>query len=147
MRMTKQDLHRQQLIQAAGIAVAFATVACFTWLLLIPDPYGASRSFEPLRRANISGYLIHPCVYLCMATLTLMNVPSDSKRVWLQVLALIIAHGLVTEILQYFITGRSCDPFDAIANLAGIAMAIGVDRFRREVFGAYSRVMRLAYID
>lgn len=147
MHIAQYDLQSQRLMHAAGVTIAVAIVCVFTWLLLIPDPYAASQAFEPLRRARISGYLIHPCVYLCIAVTTLINVPTNAKNLRSRVLMLIVAHGLITEMLQYFIPGRSCDPFDVVANLSGILAAIALDRFRREVFDTYSRVIRLAYVD
>jgi VanZ family protein len=147
MQIRQQELHSQQLMHGLGIITATSVIVFITWLLLVPDPYATSNSFEPLRQARISGYLIHPCVYFFLASLTLMNVPTYGGRLWGQVLLLIITHGLMTEVVQYWVPGRACDPLDALANLSGIAVAVAFDRLRRDLFGAYWRMMRLAYID
>ncbi|MDB4614107.1 VanZ family protein [bacterium] len=145
------DLHSQKLMHVAGIACAATVVGIFTWLLLIPDPYAASRAFEPIRQANVSGYLIHPCVYFLMTVLTLMNVPTefrDSQKPWLGgvgvMLVMLVIHGLSTEILQHFVPGRSCDPLDALANLTGISIGFAADRLRHQLFGTYWRLMQVA---
>jgi len=144
MQTRQHDLQSQQLVHGLGIISATAVLVFVTWLLLVPDPYATSNSFEPLRRAQISGYLIHPCVYCFLAMLILVNVPTRDNCLWGQLVLLIIAHGLITELLQYFVPGRACDPLDALANICGISVAVAVDRFRRDLFGAYSQLMRLA---
>lgn len=144
MQIDARDLHTQRLMHGCGIVIAAAAIGVFTWLLLIPDPYAASRAFEPIRQANISGYLIHPCVYFLMTTLTLVNVTTEHRnpnKPWLGavgiMLAILVTHGLATEILQHFIPGRSCDPLDALANLSGISIGFAVDRLRHKLFGTY----------
>lgn len=151
MRIDDGELHTQRLMHFCGITVAATVVGIFTWLLLIPDPYAASRAFEPIRQANISGYLIHPCVYFLMTALTLANVPAAYRNPtspWLGgvglMLAVLVAHGLATEVLQHYIPGRSCDPLDALANLSGISIGFAADRLRHRLFGPYWQLTHVA---
>jgi VanZ family protein len=109
------------LLHSAAAALLFVFVS---WGLLSTNPLATvdNTSFQFIRR--IDDFLIHLSVY---ATITLVLMPLVSccqSRVQRLVVGSMIAHAVITELLQTIIPRRVCDPIDVVANLFGIALGI-----------------------
>lgn len=102
--------------------VVFAIHVLFTYLLLTPDPYAKVTLLHSFHEIEPEGYFIHLGVYFGLA-LTLRAV-TTSPRIALLGMVYISAHGMLSEYAQSFVPGRTCDPWDALANVMGIGIAI-----------------------
>jgi hypothetical protein len=109
--MTKRSPLPARLI---GVAVSLLLLAVATVLLLAPiDPNAPA--------LPVSDKVIHAALFLCLALPPLLlRLAPD----WIVVLGL-GGYGLAVEILQPRF-GRSFDMFDMLANLIGIAFAVGL---------------------
>ncbi len=84
-----------------------------------------------VREANMSDKGLHFLVYAILTFLLWSAVGGDSKVNWRRlgswlVLAAVILYSLCDEGLQHFVSGRSADARDLVADLAGAAVALGV---------------------
>lgn len=84
-----------------------------------------------VREANMSDKGLHFLVYAILTFLLWSVVGSDSKVNWLRrgswlVLAAVILYGLCDEGLQHFVSNRSPDARDLVADLAGALVALGI---------------------
>ena len=108
----------KQLFRIAVVAVH----VLFTYLLLTPDPYATSDVFEALRDVEIEGFVIHCGVYVGLSVLLLLCV--FGSRAELCAITYLSLHAFVTESIQAFVPGRTCDPWDTLANTLGIAIGL-----------------------
>jgi len=78
-----------------------------------------------VRRAYVSDKSLHFIAYLILVFLLWFAISPYRKVNWRKarawwVLLAVVAYGIVDELLQGFIGGRTCDARDFLANLAGI---------------------------
>lgn len=102
--------------------VVLAIHLLFTYLLLTPDPYAKADVFQSIYDIQPEGYIIHLGVYFGLA-FTIQAVTTKAKYNSMGV-AYISAHGLLSEYGQSFVPGRTCDPWDTLANVVGIGIAV-----------------------
>lgn len=77
-----------------------------------------------VRQAHVSDKSLHFIAYLILAFLLWFSLNPDRKASWRRAtvwwVSLVIAgYGVVDELLQDYVAGRSCDAIDCVANLAG----------------------------
>ena len=109
--------------RSVHVIACLAFVTVLSWALLSPDPFAVVENGPFKLVADFDDLVLHSGAYFIFATVWIALVV-DSKEAWVRttVLSLIVLHGTGTEILQAFVPGRTCDPFDGLANMAGIAM-------------------------
>jgi VanZ family protein len=79
-----------------------------------------------LPNINMGDKIVHVLLYLFLSLLWLLAYPLLIKIKWKYILT-IIAWGILIEFLQaFFITGRSGDFFDALANSIGSLMGLWI---------------------
>jgi VanZ family protein len=105
------------------VGACVGLIAVVSWALLSPMPFAAVRDTPLSALSTVSDLLLHCGAYGLLSfvcSLAVADRQNDGARRVL--LALLIAHGVVSELLQTLIPYRSCDPFDGLANMIGIAM-------------------------
>ena len=78
-----------------------------------------------VREAGVSDKIIHFVAYLVLVFLLWSAVSPDRKVAWRRaavwwVLVVAVCYGVIDELLQGVIAGRSCDAMDFLADLAGV---------------------------
>jgi len=87
-------------------------------------------SIPPLvRKAGVSDKILHFIAYLVLVFLLWFVVSPDRKVNWRRaaawwVLLITVWYGVVDEVLQGFVAGRSCDVRDFFADLAGVVAGL-----------------------
>jgi VanZ family protein len=86
---------------------------------------------QVVREANMSDKGLHFLVYAILTFLLWSAVGPDSKVKWRRpggwlILAAVLLYSLCDEGLQHFVSGRSADAKDLVADLAGAAVALGI---------------------
>jgi len=82
-----------------------------------------------VRKAGVSDKIIHFIAYLALVFLLWFVISPDRKVSWRRaavwwVLLVTVWYGVVDEVLQGFVAGRSCDVRDFFADLAGVATGL-----------------------
>lgn len=78
-----------------------------------------------VRKAGVSDKIIHFVAYLVLVFLLWFAISPDRKVAWRRaaawwVLLVVVCYGVIDELLQGLIAGRSCDAMDFLADLAGV---------------------------
>ncbi|HUS73642.1 MAG TPA: VanZ family protein [Sedimentisphaerales bacterium] len=82
-----------------------------------------------VRKAGVSDKILHFIAYLVLVFLLWFTVSPDMKVNWRRaaawwVLLITVWYGVVDEVLQSFVAGRSCDVMDFFADLAGVVTGL-----------------------
>ncbi|HIJ52201.1 MAG TPA: VanZ family protein [Planctomycetes bacterium] len=82
-----------------------------------------------VRKAGVSDKIIHFIAYLTLVFLLWFAISPDRKVSWRRaavwwVLLVTVWYGVVDEVLQSFVAGRSCDVRDFFADLAGVTTGL-----------------------
>jgi VanZ family protein len=115
--------HRQKLII---IALLIYWPAIFI-LGHVPIP-------ELVRKAGVSDKSLHFISYLVLVFLLWFTISPDMKVNWRRaaawwVLLVTVWYGVVDEVLQGFVVGRSCDVMDFFADLTGVTTGLIIFTF------------------
>lgn len=107
-----------------------AGLACY-WLALFASTH--------LRMPDIPGPIwdfdkvLHAGAYFVLATLCLIAArrigSTTSWRTQVTIAMILLAYGAIDEITQQYV-GRQCSVYDWLADAAGVAIALGLDRWR-----------------
>ena len=104
------------------LAVCAGLLALISWGLLSTAPFAAVKRSPLSFMTTISDLIMHCGAYATLSVVCLsLSTASRDPKVARTVLTLLVIHGLGTEVLQTWIPRRTCDPLDALANMAGIA--------------------------
>ena len=104
-------------------------LACFcywiflTVLLLVPNP----AALVGLREVPIfpwGKFGIHLMFFAVLSFL--VHATRWPKRPWWPLIALLVVYGITTETLQLFVPHRTARVMDAIENILGIALGVGI---------------------
>ncbi|MCA9085402.1 MAG: VanZ family protein [Planctomycetaceae bacterium] len=115
--------HIPAFLRRLHAPICLTLVGLVSWALLCPDPFLAVQRtpFSSLR--TVSDILLHLTAYGTLSVICCVPLALTGNLRWRnQVLVLLVAHSMISELLQAFIPRRTCDPLDALANLTGIAV-------------------------
>lgn len=89
---------------------------------------------ELIRKAGVSDKVLHFLTYLILLFLLWSAISPDMKVKWRRaaawwVLLVTVWYGVVDEVLQGFVVGRSCDVMDFFADLAGVTAGLIIFTF------------------
>ncbi len=105
------------------LAACVCLLAFVSWGLLSTAPFAAVKRSPLSFMTTVSDLIMHCGAYSTLAVVCLsLSMASREPKVARTVLTLLVIHGLGTEVLQNWIPRRTCDPLDALANMAGIAV-------------------------
>jgi len=84
-----------------------------------------------VRAAHVSDKSLHLLAYMILTFLLWSAIRPLEKVRWRNaavwwILATVLVYGVCDECLQYFVVGRSMDPMDYLADVAGTVTALGV---------------------
>lgn len=118
MRSTLASIRIRQL----HVAGCLGLLLFVSWGLLTSDPLAVVKRSPFSVLTTVSDLLMHCGVY-SVFSLACCTAVSRAREPWVlkAVLALLVFHGLATEVLQTWVPCRTCDPLDALANMTGIA--------------------------
>ena len=113
--------------RATHIVVCLALLMFVSWGLLTPDPMAVVRRSPLSILTTVSDLLMHGCVFgVFSIACCSLTARSNDPRVQKAILFLLMVYSTVTELLQVYIPRRTCDPLDAIANIAGIVVGAAI---------------------
>ena len=105
---------------------AMCLIAGLTWALLTPDPFALLRQ-TPIGWVAKLDDMIQHLVAFCLLSLTVLTLYFRLTRTVSPVVVVLLgSHAVLTECLQAFVPGRTCDPNDALANFAGILLSVNI---------------------
>lgn len=103
-------------------------VATVSWGLLTPDPFSVVRDTSLNWMESVSDLLMHTFVFAILsATVFSLCLAIFGEFPTLAVFGM-LGYCITVEGLQAFVPGRSCDPRDAIANVAGFVLGLTIVR-------------------
>jgi|GEM_PF-2199276 len=105
----------------------FTAILIFYWIGIffathIPIPYWT-------RRMGVSDKIMHFAAYLVLALLLWLSTSFEKKANWKKIrpwllMGIVAVYCISDELSQYFMRGRSVDPYDLIANILGATAAM-----------------------
>lgn len=99
-------------------------VAAVSWALLTPDPFSVVRDTSLGWVESVSDLLMHTLVFTILsATVLSLCLAMFNEFPTFAVFAM-LGYCITVEGLQAFVPGRTCDPRDAIANVAGFVLGL-----------------------
>ncbi|QDU78469.1 VanZ like family protein [Polystyrenella longa] len=113
----------EQNIPLPELRAPWARVCCallllmVAWCLLTPNP---PQSLDELQDQTLRGDLIIHLSVFSMVSFFILSLCSPAQRA--NGVKGAISFAIITELLQLFVPNRTCDPYDMIANLMGIAI-------------------------
>ena len=128
MRNDDSTLTAHRLRNRSHVLLSLIQVAAVSWALLSPDPFAVVRHTSLNWMENMSDLLMHTCVFTILsATLFSLCMAIFAEFPPIAVFAM-LGYCITVEGLQAFVPGRSCDPRDAIANVAGFILGLAFVR-------------------
>jgi VanZ family protein len=116
-------IHLRIFLQRLHVMVCIGLLAFVSWALLSPTPFAAVRHTPLSVLRTVSDVLLHCGAYgLLSFVCGLAVADTQNTRARRILLSLLIAHGLLTELLQTLVPNRMGDPLDGMANMLGIAI-------------------------
>jgi VanZ family protein len=107
--------------RVAHCVICFGLLLFVSWGLLTPDPLAVVKRSPLSILTTVSDLLMHCCVFgVFSVACCSLTARSSDPRVQKAILFLLMVYSTVTELLQVYVPRRTCDPLDAIANIAGI---------------------------
>lgn len=114
--------------QATHLFVSLLQVAAVSWVLLTPDPYALVRGTSLGWLQSVSDLLQHTLVFTVLsATVFSLCMAVFDEFPPVAVFSM-LGYCLLVEGLQAFVPGRTCDPRDALANVAGFVLGLACVR-------------------
>ena len=103
-------------------------VAAVSWALLTPDPFALMRDTSLDWIESASDLLMHALVFAVLtATVFSLCLAIFGEFPTASVFAM-LGYCLAVEGLQAYVPGRTCDPRDAVANVAGFVLGLAFVR-------------------
>jgi VanZ family protein len=134
-------IHLRTFLQRLHATVCIGLLAFVSWALLSPMPFATLRHTPLSVLRTVSDVLLHCGAYGLLSFVCGLAVTdkrnAGARRI---LLALLIAHGLFSELLQTIVPNRSGDALDGIANMIGIAIGAIAVAWARPMI-QYARVV------
>ncbi|MCP4170604.1 MAG: hypothetical protein GY758_07525 [Fuerstiella sp.] len=134
-------IHLRTFLQRLHVTVCIGLLAIVSWALLSPMPFATLRHTPLSVLRTVSDVLLHCGAYGLLSFVCGLAV-TDKRNAGASriLLALLIAHGLFSELLQTIVPNRSGDVLDGIANMIGIAIGAIAVAWARPMI-QYARVV------
>ena len=97
-------------------------VAAVSWALLTPDPFSLVRDTSLGWVQSVSDLMMHVVVFTVLSATVLSLCQAAYGEFPPVVVFALLGYSLAAEGLQAFVPRRTCDPRDAIANVAGFVL-------------------------
>jgi hypothetical protein len=125
-------------LRRIGHLLFWPPLAVWTWLLVEPNPVPEG-VLQLLSWLDIAHYLaakaLHLLGYTYFAVALALWVPRRRRPLFLA-FALLLAHGMATEIAQTFVPNRTGRPLDVLIDWAGVSLGVLAGwRWWRPLFG------------
>ena len=118
----------RRIWNSAHFLICMIQVAAVSWALLTPDPFALVRDTSLDWMESASDLVMHAVVFTVLsATVFSLCLVIFGEFSAAAVFAM-LGYCLTVEGLQAYVPGRSCDPRDAIANVAGLALGFAFVR-------------------
>lgn len=116
------------LWNTAHLMLSLFQLAAVSWALLTPDPFAFVRDTSLSWVQSASDLLLHVIAFTVLSA----TVCSLSLAVCGEIPSIIIfamlGYSVMVEGLQALVPSRTCDPRDAIGNVAGIVLGLTIAR-------------------
>ena len=99
-----------------------------SWTLLTPDPFTLVRDTSLSWVQGVSDVLLHVIAFTVLsATVCSLSVAICGK-IPAVIIVVMLGYSVLVEGLQVLVASRTCDPRDAIGNVAGFVLGLTVAR-------------------
>ena len=117
----------RRFLQYSHPAACLLLVILLSWGLLSSDPMAVVRRSPFSILTTISDLIMHCGAYALLSTLVLTFAGSIGRTDLRRTLViLMVVHSIGTELAQFWIPRRTCDPLDAMANFGGIFVGAAI---------------------
>ncbi|MCA9116954.1 MAG: VanZ family protein, partial [Planctomycetaceae bacterium] len=128
------------LLTRATQLAAFAYLLLLSWFTMAPDPWfplfgGYGRQVETTVDTSLADAAQHAGAYGVLGFLLVRAALAGGWPSTGLTVTVAVVHGLVTELVQYFVPLRTCDWTDAVSNVAGAAAGAAFAMAVSRVFG------------
>jgi len=130
----------RRLRNFAHLLLCLLQVAGVSWALLSPDPFAVVRDTSLHWVQSVSDLLMHAFVFTALSATVLSLCLAIFGEVPPVAVFAMLGYCLTLEGLQAFVPGRTCDPRDAIANVAGFVLGLSCVRILSRFRPAPTRV-------
>lgn len=120
------DSRRSRIV--AHLLLCFFQLAVVSWALLVPDPLAIIRETSLDWVSSLHDMLKHAFVFTVLSATLFSFYYAVRGEIPAFVVFGVLAYSVVIEGLQFFVPGRTCDPLDAIANVAGFVLGLTIVR-------------------
>ena len=118
------NLSARRLWNTSHLLLSLFQVAAVSWALLTPDPFALVRDTSLSWVQSASDLLLHASVFTVLsATVFSLCLAIFDEFPPVAVFAM-LGYSVTVEGLQALVPGRTCDPRDAIANVAGFVLGL-----------------------
>lgn len=97
-----------------------AVMLGLTWALLTPEPFAAVEGSGMGWVSNIDDIVLHAGSFCVLSLVVCSLVVRLAAALPFRCIVALVAYAVATELMQSAVPGRTCDPFDVLANLSGI---------------------------
>lgn len=122
--MSTRTAHIPLWLRLVHIAATATVLVVASWGLLTSNPLAAVRGTPLHFLYFVNDFVVHLSIYTVLTLLLMPLATAYARRLDWLVVSLIATHAIVTEIIQFVIPRRTCDPVDMVANLAGIVIGL-----------------------
>lgn len=122
------DSSSRRLWNTAHLLLSLIQVAAVSWALLTPDPFALVRDTSLDWVQSASDLLLHALVFTVLSATVFSLCQAIFSEFPPVVVFATLGYSVTVEGLQAFVPGRTCDPRDAIANVAGFVLGLSVVR-------------------
>lgn len=114
----------RRLWNIAHLLLSLLQVAAVSWALLTPDPFALVRDTSLGWVQSASDLLLHATVFTVLSATVFSMCQAIFDEFPPVALFAMLGYCVTVEGLQAFVPGRTCDPRDAIANVAGFVLGL-----------------------
>ena len=118
----------RRIWNSAHLLFCMIQVAAVSWSLLTPDPFALVRDTSLDWIENAGDLLMHAVVFTVLSATVFSLCLAIVGEIPAGAVFAMLGYCLTGEGLQEFVPGRTCDPRDAIANVAGFALGFAFVR-------------------
>jgi len=124
----ESDSSKRRLRNSVHLLLSLFQVAAVSWALLTPDPFALVRDTPLDWVQSASDLLLHAIVFTALSVTVFSLCLAVFGEYPSAAVFGMLGYCVTVEGLQAFVPGRTSDPRDAIANIAGFVLGLSVVR-------------------
>lgn len=122
------NLSTRRLWNIAHLLLCLLQGAAVSWALLTPDPFSLVRDTSLGWVQSVSDLMMHAIVFTVLSATVLSLCQAAYGELPAVAVFTLLGYSIAMEGLQAFVPGRTSDPRDVIANVAGFVLGLSFVR-------------------